>query len=66
MVPVEELDQSVAELSEEGISIITTLNLPVAKVVYFDTYKQIGVATEIIGITEAGIGLMDQLKSGNF
>ena len=40
--------------------------LPVAKVAYFDTYNEIGVATEIIGLTEAGNQLLEQLNTGNY
>jgi hypothetical protein len=39
---------------------------PVATVAYFDTFKEIGVATEIIGVTEAGEGFVEQMKSGQF
>jgi methylmalonyl-CoA/ethylmalonyl-CoA epimerase len=64
MVPAADLDKAISELTDKGYSVITTLNLPIAKVVYFDTYKQIGVATEIIGVTEAGLDFVQQLKSG--
>ncbi len=43
---------------------IQSLHLPVAKVAFFDTYKEIGVATEIIGLTEAGVEFIKQLKDG--
>ena len=64
MVPVSGLDKAVAELTDQGYRVLTSLTLPVAKVAYFDTYKEVGVATEIIGITEAGIEFIQQLKSG--
>lgn len=63
MVPVADLSKAVSELTGKGCEIITTLNLPIANVVYFDTYKEIGVATEIIGVTEAGYQFLEQLKS---
>ncbi|QMU28694.1 VOC family protein [Adhaeribacter radiodurans] len=59
----EEFDKTVSELSNKGYSIIQDLTLPVAKVAYFDTYKEIGVATEIIGVTKAGLEFVNQLKS---
>ena len=64
MVPVSDLDKAVSELTDKGYPVITTLNLPIAKVAYFDTYKEIGVVTEIIGVTEAGLEFVQQLKSG--
>jgi methylmalonyl-CoA/ethylmalonyl-CoA epimerase len=64
MVPVADLDKAVSELTDKGYPVITTLNLPIAKVAYFDTYKEIGVVTEIIGVTEAGLEFVQQLKSG--
>ena len=63
MVAVADLDKAVSELIDRGSPVITTLNLPVAKVAYFDTYKEIGVATEIIGLTEAGVDFVQQLKN---
>ena len=63
MVPVAELDNCIAELTNKGYAVITSLNLPIAKVAYFDTYKEIGVVTEIIGATDAGWEFVQQLKS---
>ena len=62
-VPVDELDKSISEFTSKGYPVITSLNLPVAKVVFFDTTKEIGVVTEVIGITEAGVEWVQQLKS---
>ena len=64
MLPVADLDKAISELTDKGYPIITTLNLPIAKVAYFDTYKDLGVVTEIIGVTEAGVEFVQQLKSG--
>ena len=47
-------------------SVIQGLALPVARVEYFDTYRELGVATEIIGATPAGFALLDQLKHGDY
>src|SRR5665811_263276 len=59
-------EEAVAQLTGKGAKIIQSLVLPVAKVAYFDTYAEIGVATEIIGVTEAGIQFMEQLNSGDY
>jgi len=63
-VPVAEFDKAVCELTDKGYPVITSLNLPVAKVAFFDTCREIGVVTEIIGATEAGMQWIDQLKNG--
>lgn len=63
MIPEDELDKAVAELTGKGYPVITSLRLPVASVAYFDTTKEIGVVTEIIGLTAAGVDFIEQLKS---
>jgi catechol 2,3-dioxygenase-like lactoylglutathione lyase family enzyme len=65
MVPEAELDKAVSELIAKGFPVITSLRLPVASVAYFDTTKEIGVVTEIIGLTEAGTEFIQQLKYGS-
>lgn len=66
VVQVSEFEDAVAQLRNKSIKIIQSLVLPVAKVAYFDTYAEIGVATEIIGVTEAGNELLEQLNTGNY
>lgn len=63
MVPGSELDRCVSDLTDKGYPTILNLTLPVAKVVFFDTTKEIGVFTEIIGVTEAGVEFVEQLKA---
>lgn len=65
-VPEPEFNKAVAQLTGKGSTIIQELRLVPAVVAYFDTYAAIGVATEIIGVTEAGVQLIEQLKSGDF
>ena len=65
LVSEAELDKSISELQNRGFRIIQSLTLPVARVAYFDTYEEIGVVTEIIGLTDAGVEFMSQLKSGS-
>lgn len=60
----DEFEKATSELSNKGYSVIQGLTLPVAKVAYFDTFKEIGVATEIIGVNNAGLEFVNQLKSG--
>ena len=63
MVPVAELESSISDLTGKGYPVITSLTMPIAKVAYFDTFKQIGVVTEIIGATDAGFAFVEQLKN---
>jgi catechol 2,3-dioxygenase-like lactoylglutathione lyase family enzyme len=65
IVPEAELDKAVSELTGKGYPVITSLRLPVANVAFFDTSKDIGVVTEIIGVTEAGNEFVQQLKQGS-
>lgn len=64
IVPEAELETAISELTNKGYPVVSSLNLPVAKVAYFDTYKEIGIMTEIIGLKEAGVTFVNQLKSG--
>jgi methylmalonyl-CoA/ethylmalonyl-CoA epimerase len=63
-VPVAELEKTIAELTNKGYPVISDLSLPTAKVAYFDTSKEIGVVTEIVGVTEAGFAFVNDLKRG--
>jgi hypothetical protein len=38
-------------------------DIEVAKIVFFDTYKEIGVMTEIMGITEEGEEQVQKMKN---
>jgi catechol 2,3-dioxygenase-like lactoylglutathione lyase family enzyme len=64
MVAEEEFADAVAELTGRGYPVVQALTLPVATVAFFDTSAVLGVATEIIGVTEAGRGFIAQLQSG--
>ena len=66
VVEEHELEAAVGSMVKKGHQIITTLSLPVARVAYFDTYPEIGVATEFIGLTDAGHDLVRALKSGDY
>ena len=65
-VPESDFEQAVTRLKNKGYSVVQSLHLPVAHVAFFDTSAEIGVATEIIGVTEAGVQFVEQLRSGNF
>lgn len=64
-LPVRDLDKITTELTEKGYPVIATLNTPIAMIVFFDTTKDIGVLTEIMGITEEGEKAVEKMKKGN-
>jgi methylmalonyl-CoA/ethylmalonyl-CoA epimerase len=66
MVEESEFDAVVEDLAGKGHPVITTSTLPIARVAYVDTDAAIGVATEIIGLTEAGHSWIRKLKSGDY
>jgi|SRR5579859_6501445 len=63
-IPVADFDKTISGLTDKGYPVITSVNMPVAKIVFFDTYKELGVVTEIIGLTEAGEEFVQKLKRG--
>lgn len=63
-IPIANFAEAISELTDKGYPIITSLNMPVAKIVFFDTCKEIGVVTELIGITAAGAEFVEKLKNG--
>jgi methylmalonyl-CoA/ethylmalonyl-CoA epimerase len=61
--PVAKLDKVISNFVDEGFSIISSFNHPIAKIVFFDTYKEIGVMTEIMGITKEGEEQVEKMKN---
>lgn len=59
-------DAAAAHLETSGYPLIQSFRLPILRVGYFDTRQAIGVVTAIVGSTEAGHELRQNLKSGNF
>jgi hypothetical protein len=55
----------ISGLTEKGYPVISTFDTPIARIVFFDTMKDIGVFTEIIGITEQGEEAVQKMKEGN-
>jgi methylmalonyl-CoA/ethylmalonyl-CoA epimerase len=64
-LPVAHFDKAIAGFIEKGYPVIATFNTPIAKIVYLDTTKDIGVITEIMGITEEGEKAVEKMKSDN-
>ena len=61
-MPVANLDKVISEFADKGYPVISSFNHPIAKIVFFDTYKDIGVFTEIMGITDAGVEAVKKMK----
>lgn len=64
-IPVAKLGKIISEMAQKGFQVITSVNHPIASIVFFDTSKDIGVFTEIMGITEEGEKAVQMMKSGN-
>ena len=61
-----EYEQAAAQVTAKGHALIQGFRIPPATVGYFDTSAAIGVATEVIGLTQAGRQLFEQIKRGEF
>lgn len=57
------LDKIISDFESNGFSVISSFDTPIAKIVFFDTRKEIGVFTEIMGITEEGEKAVQKMKS---
>ena len=53
-LPVSGFERVTDELHEQGYAKISHVDHPIARMAFFDTYKPLGVATEIMGITPQG------------
>jgi methylmalonyl-CoA/ethylmalonyl-CoA epimerase len=62
-LPVSGFDQVVNDLIQQGYPIIGEVDHPIARMKFFDTYKTLGVATEIMGITSEGIDAIEKMKT---
>jgi methylmalonyl-CoA/ethylmalonyl-CoA epimerase len=62
-IPVAKLDKVISEFADKGFPVISSFNHPIAKIVFFDTYKEIGVMTEIMGITKEGEEQVEKIKN---
>lgn len=62
-IPVDKLNKIISEFSDKGFPVISSFDHPIAKIVFFDTRKEIGIMTEIMGITEEGEKAVQQMKN---
>jgi methylmalonyl-CoA/ethylmalonyl-CoA epimerase len=61
-LPVNGFDRVTNDLREQGYSIISEVEHPIARMTFFDTYKTLGVVTEIMGITPEGWKAIEQMQ----
>lgn len=59
------LDKVISHFENKGFSVISSFDTPIAKIVFFDTRKEIGVFTEIMGITKEGEKAVQKMKGDN-
>ena len=62
-IPVAKLDKVISKFAGKGFPVISRFDHPIAKIVFFDTRKEIGIMTEIMGITEEGEKAVQQMKN---
>jgi hypothetical protein len=63
-LPVSNFDRVTGELRGQGYEIISEVDHPIARMAFFDTYRTLGVATEIMGITPEGWTAIGQMQKG--
>lgn len=61
-LPVSGFERITANLREQGYAVISEVDHPIARMVFFDTYQATGVATEIMGITPEGWKAVEQME----
>jgi hypothetical protein len=62
-IPVAKLDKVISGFADKGFPVVSTFNHPIAKIVFFDTCKEIGCMTEIMGITKEGEEQVEKMKN---
>jgi methylmalonyl-CoA/ethylmalonyl-CoA epimerase len=61
-MPVSDFDRFTRDLRKQGNAVISEVDHPIARMVFFDTYKTLGVATEIMGVTPEGWSAIEKMK----
>jgi hypothetical protein len=61
-LPVSGFDAVISDLIQQGYTLIGEVDHPIARMKFFDTYKTMGVATEIMGITPEGGKAIERMK----
>jgi methylmalonyl-CoA/ethylmalonyl-CoA epimerase len=61
-LPVNGFNEIVEDIIKQGYPIIGEVDHPIARMKFFDTYKVMGVATEIMGITPEGWKALEKME----
>ena len=61
-LPVNGYEKVTNDLREQGYVMISEVDHPIATMAYFDTYKTLGVVTEIMGIKPEGWKAIEQMQ----
>ena len=62
--PLANLDNVISDFERKGFIVVSSFDTPIAKIVFFDTREEIGVFTEIMGITKEGEKAVEEMKIG--
>ena len=60
--PITDLDNVISGFENRGFTVVSSYDTPIAKIVFFDTREEIGVFTEIMGITKEGEKAVREMK----
>jgi methylmalonyl-CoA/ethylmalonyl-CoA epimerase len=61
-LPVAGFSQVVDDLRRQGHAVISEVDHPIARMAFFDTYRTLGHATEIMGVTPEGWAAIQQMQ----
>lgn len=64
-LPISGFDKITEEIHKQGYAVISEVDHPIARMAFFDTYRTLGVATEIMGITPEGWAAIKQMQQPN-
>ena len=65
-LPVSNFEEITNDLREQGYEVISAVDHPIARMIFFDTYQTLGVATEIMGITPEGWTVIEQMQKASY
>lgn len=60
--PIANLDNVISDFENKDFKVVSSFDTPIAKIVFFDTREEIGVFTEIMGITKEGEKAVQEMK----
>lgn len=63
-LPLAQLQEAISAMAKRGLPVITSVKHPIAEIVFFDTRREIGLFTEVMGITPEGEKAVQQMKGG--